>query len=79
MRVGRSIVKEEDGLHFVRRNVEDILLVAPHLRNEMIKEPLLEDCCGEPGITRVISQAVIFEASWFCGLTHHHRFKAVGP
>ena len=84
MRVGRSIVKEDDGLHFVRRNVEDVLLVAPHLRNEMIKEPILEDCCGEPGITCVIiyhRQLVhlIFEASWFCGLTHHHKFKAVGP
>ena len=73
MRVGRSVVKEEDGLHFVRRNVEDVLLVAPHLRNEMVKKPILEDCCLEPGFTRVIiyhRQLVhlIFEASWFAAL-----------
>ena len=58
MRVGRSIVKEEDGLHFVKRNVEDVLLIAPHLGDEIIKKTILEDCCVEPGITRVISQAV---------------------
>ena len=54
MRVGRNVVKKEDGLHFVRRNVEDVLLIAPHLRKEMIKKSILEDCCVEPGITRVI-------------------------